>query len=340
MRQTAQKEPVASVSRLPVTLRARYLLEAAAFFACMWLFRILGVDLASAAGGVLGRVVFYRTGLTRRARTNLTAAYPDKGAGEIDAILREMWDNLGRTIAEYAHLDKISFAGRQPRIEIANVEIVDRVLAQGKGVLFVSGHFGNWEIMPLAAYQYGVEGGEVYRPVNNPYVDRWIVKQRIESGPKDQITKGAQGTKRIFALLRAGKAIFMLVDQKTNEGLPVPFFGRGAMTTPAPAVLALKLGAIVVPVSNERLQGARFRMTIHDPIEFTPTGDHDRDVLALTTRINEVIEGCIRYRPSQWLWIHRRWPKKGDRPRKRRGVEAQALAGAGVRVDSDGSSFI
>src|SRR6185312_6962402 len=133
--------------------------------------------------------------------------------------------------------------------------------------------------------------------------DRWMVAQRAKNGPKEQISKGAHGTKRIFTLLRAGKAVFLLVDQKTNEGLPVPFFGRLAMTTPAPAALALKLDAAIVPISNERLNGSRFRMTVHEPIIYYPTGDHDRDVLALTTRINEVIEEYVRYRPSQWLWI-------------------------------------
>jgi KDO2-lipid IV(A) lauroyltransferase len=335
-----QESSVSITSGTSFGLRLRYRLEAAGFFLLMALFRLMGVDLASAAGGLLGRMVFYRTRLTARARANLTAAYPEKNTDQIEAILQEMWDNLGRVVAEYAHLDKLSLNGSHPRIEIANIGIADRVLAQGRGILFVSGHFGNWEVMPLAAYQHGVEGGEVYRPVNNPLVDRWIVEQRRKNGPKDQITKGAQGTKRIFTLLRAGKAIFMLVDQKTNEGLPVPFFRRTAMTTAAPAVLALKLDAIVVPISNERLNGARFRLTVHDPIAFAPTGDHDRDVLALTARINQIIEQCVRSRPSQWLWIHRRWPKEGDRPRKRRGQEAQALAGAGVRVDNEGSSFI
>ena len=122
------------------------------------------------------------------------------------------------------------------------------------------------------------KSGEVYRPLNNPFVDRWMVRQRMANGPKEQIAKGAQGTRRIFTLLRAGKAILLLVDQKTNEGLPVPFFGRVAMTTPAPAVLALKLGAIVLPASNERLSGARFRMTVHEPIAYEATDDHDSDV--------------------------------------------------------------
>jgi KDO2-lipid IV(A) lauroyltransferase len=175
--------------------------------------------------------------------------------------------------------------------------------------------------MPFAAAQYGIEGGTVYRPLNNPYVDRWIVAQRRKSGSKDQIAKGAAGTRRIFTLLRSGKAVFILVDQKTNEGLPAPFFGRDAMTTPAPAALALKLGCIILPVSNERLGGARFCMTVHPPVEFTPTGDDDRDVHTLTVKINEAVEKMVRYRPSQWLWIHRRWPKEGERVRSKRALE-------------------
>ena len=193
-------------------------------------------------------------------------------------------------------------------------------------MIFVSAHFANWEVMPVAAAQYSVEVGAVYRPVNNPFVDRWLVRQRQRNGPKEQIAKGAHGTRRIFTLLRAGKSICMLVDQKTNEGVAAPFFGRDAMTTPAPAALALKLGAVIVPVSNERLDGAHFRVTVHPAIEAEATTDHVRDVLALTTRVNEAIEACVRYRPSQWLWIHRRWPRPGERPRSRRGRAAQAFA--------------
>jgi len=326
--------------KIRFVLKLRYLAEAAAFFTVIGFFRLFHIDAASAIGGFFGRHVLYRTSISDRARGNLRAAYPDKSDAETEAIVIEMWDNLGRTIAEYAHLGKFSMMGQSPRLEIANIETGIRAYEQGKGMLFVSGHFANWETMPFAAAQYGVEGGEVYRPLNNPYVDRWLVRQRMKNGPKDQITKGAQGTKRIFTLLRQGKAIFLLVDQKTNEGVPAPFFGRLAMTTPAPAALALKLGCVILPVSNERLNGARFRMTIHEPIAFTPSGNHDSDVLTLTIKINEVIERAVRYRPSQWLWIHRRWPKEGDKPRKRRGREAaQALAGAAVRVESEGSSL-
>jgi KDO2-lipid IV(A) lauroyltransferase len=313
------------LSRAFTTLR--YLLEAAAFFAIIGFFRAFPLDAASAIGGWFGRTIFSRTHLSGRARANLAAAFPPMAEAEREAVMREMWDNLGRTVAEYAHLGELSIKGAHPRIELAGLEHFERAAATGKGIIFVSAHFANWEVLPLAAAQHGVEGGAVYRPVNNPFVDRWLVRQRRANGPKEQIAKGAQGTRRIFTLLRAGKAIFMLVDQKTNEGVAAPFFGRDAMTTPAPASLALKLGAVIVPISNERLGGAHFRMTVHPAIEFVPSGDHARDVLALTVKINEVIEACVRYRPSQWLWIHRRWPKPGDVPRSRRGKKAQALGG-------------
>lgn len=304
----------------------RYSAEAAGFFALMGLFRLAGRDAASAMGGFIGRQIFYRTGVSDRARENLRAAYPQLNETEIETIVREMWDNLGRTVAEYAHLDKFLIAGADPHVEMASFEIADAALASGKGVIFVAAHFANWEIMPIGAKQHGIDGGQVYRPINNPYIDRWIVRRRREQGASEQIAKGPHGTRRIFTLLRAKTPIFLLVDQKTNEGIAAPFFGRDAMTTPAPAALALKLDAIVVPISNERLRGARFRVTAHDPVAFERTGNHDRDVLTLTTKINETLEAIVRKRPSQWLWIHRRWPKPGDRPRTRRAIEAQALA--------------
>jgi KDO2-lipid IV(A) lauroyltransferase len=299
-------------TRLSLGQKLRYGAEASAFFLLMGFFKILGLDAASAVGGFLGRNIFYHTSVSRRARRNLRAAFPEKTDAEIEAILIEMWDNLGRTTAEYPHLDKLSIKGSDPRIVITGTDISETAIASGKGVMFASGHFANWEIMPAVATQLGYEGALVYRPQNNPYVDNWVVRQRGKEGPKEHIGKGASGTKRIFTLLRKAKSIFLLVDQKTNEGIPVPFFGRDAMTTPLPAALALKLGAILLPTSNERMGGARFRVRIRNPIQFNSTGDHDEDVRLLTAKITEVIEEIVRERPSQWLWIHRRWPTPRD----------------------------
>jgi len=312
----------------------RYLAESALFFPLMGFFRVLGIDRASVAGGFIGRHLFYRLPPAKTARANLQMSYPDKSAIEIETIVRAVCENLGRVVAEYPHLDKLTI---EPggRIEVTGVENIEAAKRSGKGVMFISGHFANWETMPVTAVCLGLEGAIVYRPPNNPFVDRYISRMRARGGPKEQISKGAQGTRRIFTLLRRGKCIFMLVDQKTWEGVPAPFFGRDAMTTPAPASLALKLGAILLPASAERAGGARFKVKIHEPVEFTPTGDNERDVLALTAKITATIEKLVRERPSQWLWTHHRW----NTPRDLIKMKRQALGGSGVRVEREGSSL-
>jgi KDO2-lipid IV(A) lauroyltransferase len=326
---------------LPLKDILRYGAEAVPFFLFMGLFRLLGIDVASALGGFIGRHVFYRiTPVVERARENLRAAYPEMQQAEMEAVIREMCDNLGRTVAEYPHLDKLSVSGANPRLEISGKEHAEAAIAAGRGLMFISGHFANWEAMPVTATALGYEGALVYRPPNNPYVDRYISRMRASAGPKTQISKGAQGTRKIFTTLRKGLAILMLVDQKTEQGVAAPFFGRDAMTTAAPAALALKLGSALLPTSNERLKGAHFRMRIRPPIAFTPSGDHEADIVALTGKINEAIEDCVRARPSQWLWIHRRWPTPRDAAKYAQRAKSQALAGAGAEVERDGSSLI
>lgn len=310
---------------VPHSRTFRYFGESALFFAFMWLFRLLGLDGASAAGGFIGRHIFRHLPPAKTARSNLRAAYPTKSDEEREAIVAQVCENLGRVVAEYALLDKLE-AGPGKRIEIDGLENAQAAIARGKGVMFISGHLANWETMPIVAQHLGYEGAIVYRPPNNPFVDRFISRQRAVLGPKEQISKGAQGTRRIFTLLRRGKSIFMLVDQKTYEGVPAPFFGRDALTTSAPAALALKLGSALLPTSCMRSGGANFRVKIRPAIDFEPSGDFDKDVLALTRKINEAMEAIVRESPSQWLWIHRRWTTRRDIEKmKAQGLETSGL---------------
>jgi Kdo2-lipid IVA lauroyltransferase/acyltransferase len=283
----------------------RYGAEAAGFFLLMGFFKLLGLDAASAAGGFIGRHIFILLPPVKTARYNLAAAYPEKSSAEIETIVREHCENLGRVVGEYPHLGKMTLGDR---IEAIGAEHGNAAVAAGKGVMFIAGHFANWEILHIAGQQLGYDGAIVQRSPNNPFVARWIDKQRALLGPKEQIEKGAQGTRRIFTRLRHGKTVFLLVDQKTGQGVSAPFFGRDAKTTPAPAALALRMGAILLPAWCERTHGAHFRVVIDAPIAFAPGGDTDADVLALTAAINRKIEELVRRKPSQWLWIHRRWP--------------------------------
>ena len=153
----------------------------------------------------------------------------------------------------------------------------------------------------------GLAGATVVRHPNNPYVARWIARQRAINGPKEQIGKHS-GARRIFAQLRGGKGIYMLVDQRNDEGIRIDFFGQPAPTTPVPAALALKLGARILIASNKRVKnGARFEVRVMPGPAFTPTGDETADTAELTKRITAQIEAIIRSNPSQWLWIHKRW---------------------------------
>lgn len=302
-------------SALSFGKRLRFLAEALPFFVFMGLFRLIGIDAASAVGGFLGRHVYARLPAGRTARANLKAAYPEKTPAEIAAIVRRVCDNLGRVAGEYPHLDKMTM-GPGGRIEAEGTEHGYEAIARGKGVMFISAHLANWEVLPITAMQLDYPGGLVYRPPNNPYVAAWIARQRGKLGPSEQISKGAQGTRRIFTLLRRGKCIFILVDQKTYEGVEVPFFGRPALTTSAPASLALKMGSVLLPVACRRTQGAHFRVTIQPPLEFSPGGESDVETLtaAITARIEEI----VRQNPAQWLWVHRRWTTPRDLEKMRK----------------------
>src|SRR4051812_31436526 len=252
----APKSPISEAAPLPLGRKLRYWLETAGFLTVMGFFGAFNLDRASAIGGWIGRNLVGRTVLSRRPLRNLRSAYPEKSEAQIRAILMAMWDNLGRVMAEYAHLDSLRWDGPDPRITLSGTEYLEAAKARGKGLLLISGHFANWEVMPSVAREYGLSGGTVVRPPNNPYVSRWMERVRARNGMGEQIPKGAQGTRRTFSLLRRGDAICVMVDQRASEGIQVPFFGQPAFTTPAPAALALKLGALIVPVSNQRLEGA------------------------------------------------------------------------------------
>jgi KDO2-lipid IV(A) lauroyltransferase len=294
--------------------KLRYGAEAAVFFAFMALFRVIGLSAASRLGGWIGRNLFSLLPPDRIARANLAAAFPEKSQAERDTIRRTMWDNLGRVVGEYPHLEKFSPKGEDPRIGYTLPSDVTLESLTSQPVIFLSAHLANWEMMPILAHQVGFDGAAVVRPPNNPYVANWVARQRRINGPATMIAKH-NAARPMLAQLRGGKMLCMLVDQKLREGIAVPFFGRDAMTTPAPAALALKTGARIVFASNRRLPGARFHVTVLPGLDFVPSGDEARDIPALTVAITARIEEMVRDNPGQWLWIHNRWPTARDAER-------------------------
>jgi Kdo2-lipid IVA lauroyltransferase/acyltransferase len=269
-------------------------------------FKLLSIDRASALGGAIARTIGPRLGVSKRARINLRRALPALTDDEIAAIIRGMWDNLGRVVAEYPHLRGVHAFGPESRVEIVGVEHIDRSIAAGRQFILVAGHLGNWEVAPLSAGQYGLKVAFVYRAANNPLVEHMMSAMRAEWA--EFTPKGPIASRRVVGALREKMHLGMLVDQKMNDGIAVPFFGRDAMTAPAVARLALRYDLDVIPVRSERLQGAHFRLTVNPPIPHPNTGDRDADMLELMAAVNQTLEDWIRDRPDQWFWLHRRWP--------------------------------
>lgn len=294
----------------PVTLvhRAEFALALALGF----FFRLVGVDAASSiAGGFTRAAGPLISPITNRARANLAIAFPDWPAKKAEATIRDVWENLGRTTAEFAHLTQFEPDAGNPRVEVVGRDKIEGIAQGDDPVIFVSGHFANWEVGSIVLHALGVDYGVIYRAANNPLIDGLIIKERARVMSRRQIPKGKRGGRDMIEALKAGASLAMLVDQKlTSGGIPSPFFGKNAMTAPAAARLALKYRTPVVPIEIERVKGARFRVAVHDAIAFEPSGDANADTQRLTDLINLEIESLIRKRPGQWLWLHRRWPKE------------------------------
>ncbi len=287
--------------------RLRYSLEAGLILACYAALKLVPLDAASAAGGFVARTIGPRLGLSNRARRNLRRFMPELGPAGTEAVLREMWDNLGRLAAEYPHLDDIRSGDPSPRVEMAGYAHVEAAAAAGRPVIFFGAHLANWELGAMLTTRFSTPVHVVYREANNRHVEALFRARRGRSAG-GMIPKGKRGARMAFEALRNGEWLGMLLDQKMNDGMPVPFFGVDAMTAPAIATLALRFRCAVIGARLERLGGARFRITLNPPLDLPDSGDRAADQYAIMCAINAEIERWVRERPGQWLWLHRRWP--------------------------------
>lgn len=287
----------------------RYAVEGVVVTALFVLFRLLPLPFASGLGGALAGTLGPLLPLHARARRNLKHALPELSPSGVNSTLAEMWRNLGRVAGEYPHLNKFQAYSPGGRIEVVGEEQLATAKGMSKGALFFTGHLGNWEVSGLPLIQYGIPIAFIYRAPNNPFVDRLITRARGSGITENAIAKGASGAREIVRQVKQGGYTAMLVDQKLNDGIAVPFFGRDAMTAPALAQLAFKYDLPVWPVRTERLGGCRFRVTIYPKLELSRSDDHARDVAEAMSEVNLILEGWIRERPGQWLWLHNRWPR-------------------------------
>ena len=283
-------------------------LEAFGYDAFLRLFRLLPVDAASALGGRLLRWVGPLSGPHKTASRNLRLAFPDKDRAWRKRVLAAQWENLGRTSAEFAHMDRL--LPSSGRVEVVGLERLHAIARERRPAVVVAGHFANWEVMAGVIVSSGVRCQITYRAANNPYIDRRITESRRRYGVRLFAPKGGDGSRELLKAMARGESVALMNDQKFNGGVAVPFFGRPAHTAPGPTRLALRHDGIVDLLSIRRLQGARFRVTVHEPLVLERTGDRGRDIEEGVRRITAFVEERIREKPEDWFWVHKRWPKE------------------------------
>lgn len=281
--------------------------QAVAAWLLYGMLRLLPVGAASALGGWLMRLIGPRTRADRIARDNLERAFPEKGATEIARILHGVWSNLGRVLGEWPHLNHLYQSGFAGRVEVVGGEHLDRARETGGPAMVITGHHGNWELVGAVSASFGMPLKVIYRPAQNRWVNRLVLlARRYFTG--GLLPKGKDAATGALAHLKAGGHLGVLIDQKLNEGVAVPFLGRDAMTSPVAARLAVRFRCPVIAIRAEREKGARYTVTVYPPMEIPDTGDRKQDQEILMLAMNRMLEDWVCDRPDQWFWVHKRWP--------------------------------
>jgi KDO2-lipid IV(A) lauroyltransferase len=282
----------------------------AAIAALAKLFDWLPEPVAYALGEGAGRLA-HRVDRRHRVITaeNLAAAFPGQHApAELDLLVRAVFENLGRTAVDVARSGRLFRAAGETAFRVDGVERLVSARARGKGVLLLTGHFGPWELLPIAAALRYEPIHVVARPLDNSRLDDLLTALR-ERG-RNQVIRKREAVQAILQVLRRGETVGILIDQHISEreGVVVPFFGRPASTASAPALIALRSGAAVLPVGIMREPGrGLYRIVVGAEVVVRRSGDLKADLVENTARFNRAIEAIIRERPEQWFWVHRRW---------------------------------
>ena len=267
------------------------------------LFKIFGFKISSKIGGKLFEIIGPIFRSKKLIHTNIKKAFPKNNSVEIKKLTKLMWNNYGRVFAEYMFIKDFRFEKIDSKIEIIGQEILDEIKKSNKPVVFISGHFSNFELMAMHIEKAGIELSAIYRPLNNIFLNRIMEKIRKKYICKNQIKKGIAGTRELIKFQRNNYSIALMIDQRVSEGEKVNFFNQEAYTTTIPAQLAKKFDMPIVPIFIERVNDTNFKIKISKPVNFLKS-DSIKDI---TSKLNVIIEEMIIKNPTQWIWSHNRW---------------------------------
>ena len=264
------------------------------------IFKIIGFKTSSNFGFFIGKTIgpIFRSKLS--IINNLKKA---KITGNFEKIATNILGNYGRIFAEYVYLNKFKNNQLSKHISIEGKEYLEKIKKNKQSVVFISGHFNNFELMAMQIEKAQIDCAAIYRPLNNPYLNKIMEKIRIRDICKKQIKKGRSGTREIIKLLKEGTSIALMVDQRVREGEKVSFFNHLATTTTIPAQLIKKYNCDLVPIYIERKNNINFKMYVSKPIKISK----NKSSTEITLFINKILEKMILKNVDQWIWTHDRW---------------------------------
>ena len=273
------------------------------------------MSIAVRVGGFLGKLVYYILHKERKKTIrNLTRAFPEKSEIEIKCIAKGCFVNLGKGLFELINLPKINKDNLDKIIKVKGEEHVKEALSKGKGLIFITGHVGNWELLGAVFGIKGYKVNVIAAPLYDNRINELLIKQRAKHKVK-VILRGSQDIKReIIKALRNNESLCMLIDQDTKvPGVFVDFFGRPAYTPSGAASIALRTESPVLMGFITRLSDNIHRIDIKPPLQLIDTGDKDSDIKENTALFTKIIEEQIRKTPEQWVWMHNRWKKQPEK---------------------------
>ncbi len=281
-----------------------YLIEYLIIKLFFFIFLIFGYKISSNLGFIIGKYLGPIFRSKKLIIDNLKKAGIDLNQN-LEASALEVLGNYGRIFAEYPFIKSFHSGNLDKFIEIEGTKYLQEIKNKNKQVVFISGHFNNFELMAMQIEKSGIDLSAIYRPLNNPYINKTMEDIRIKYICKKQIKKGRSGTRQIIENLKKGSSIALMIDQRVREGIKVNFFGDAASTTTIPAQLVKKYNCELVPIFIERINKYYFKMYISKPIKV----GKNKSIDDITLFLNSVLEKMILKNPLQWIWTHDRWKK-------------------------------
>ena len=281
----------------------KYFIEFILIMFLFSLFKILGFEFASNLGGQIGKFFgpFFRS--KKKLLSNIKKALPNIEEKNIELIIKKMWTNYGRILSEYVFIKNFRNSELEKFFTVEGQEILDELSNSKEQVIFISGHFNNFELMAMQIEKSGIDLAAIYRPLNNIFLNKIMEKIRKKHICKNQIKKGRSGTRELLEFFNKKYSIALMIDQRVSEGIKSNFFGHLASTTTMPAQIVKKFRCKVVPIYIQRINKTYFKMTVNKPISY----DNESTIEEITLDLNKFLEKMILLNPDQWIWTHDRW---------------------------------